>query len=76
MLGNASLAIKMQAMEESSGGRGEMKAGWMALMGRGGKGWWGVGRGDAGWRLESVLRSIRLWGIFINPVLGADSHNG
>lgn len=35
----------------------------------------GEGR-DAGWRLESVRRSIRLWGIFINPVLGTDSHNG
>lgn len=69
---NASLAVKMQAMEKSSGGRGEMKAGRMALMGWG----WGWGSIDAGWRLESVLRSMRLWGIFINPVFGTDSHNG
>lgn len=43
------------------------------------KGWEGKeeeeGR-DAGWRLKSVRRSIRLWGIFINPVLGRDRHNG
>lgn len=42
-----------------------MKAGWMGFEKN------GVGEAvkDAGWRLESVRRSIRLWGIFINPVL-------
>lgn len=44
----------------------------MALKGSG----WGRRGVDAWWRLESVLRSIRLGGIFINPVLGTDSHNG